>query len=831
MSFIFDPRVPEILNNFAGGEVFAADMDFWLSPCCRILADDGPGHFTIDGCGHTLNLPKSSQIRQSIPLILIGNDCTLTLKNVRIRNFASISTCLKLGPGAKLDLSKGVVRDIEDTSSEPLSPSSLAPTSKTGHAPGSIVTTKLKISVAAYGLGLHMVKSSDLSYYKSSKSNSSSSLDSERHASGKPSSEVHLIGILLDLNAKYQSEGERQDVHADIKGLRASSHYIEDLERELEIRSAQSLSTRRKLIGRKESDILLPVDANITFSNAKDAVDTKVEVSEFKVLLSPGILEMSTFLLKDALAPLLQPGADFPVRAVSNYQKVGTLRRETISSGQNISEYEVSLLYEQEYLTFWRPQCATGYLSAGDIITSGIKAPSFEVLTLAKNSGLIDYPESFRRIAALESVYIWQPIPKAGYIAAGCITTTENSPPHLHSVVCLAQQITVPAPVSNVAAFHDANMVARYQIWSLDNSMGTFAVSAPLEQFDFVGVDLRNPVGVTPAGLLSKGYGKGGSYEKNPSEFLRTIRKEYLKFQSQDTVSISRRLNAPHTVDFKRIWTDGGAFSAGKGVSIWRPIAPAGYAFLGDCFCNGFTPPKSVHVLNASRMSNTLSDQALLADPIDYQMVWHDGNPRSDLRTTIWKPVAPEGYVSLGSVVSIGRLPSRIDVKCIRIDVTLPASVPRKPLWFIRKDQNLTPPLSVWTVEDAVGSFHVNPSDHISPPRDLCHLNLDALEKMPSQDQGKTINTVVKIKSLDMHLYDTFNAPTMQLTVKNIESGVRGYSTHLIQAYVGFKPSVSAYNKIVMAWEPVLEPFDAIIKMDCNFSKKVRKLCIIYFAT
>ncbi len=46
----------------------------------------------------------------------------------------------------------------------------------------------------------------------------------------------------------------------------------------------------------------------------------------------------------------------------------------------------------------------------------------------------------------------------------------------------------------------------------------------------------------------------------------------------------------------------------------------------------------------------------------------------------------------------------------------------------------------------------------------------------------------------------------------------------LPQAYLGVRLSVWNYNALVAAWEPVLEPWDVIAKLDLNSSTTVRAL-------
>ncbi len=42
-----------------------------------------------------------------------------------------------------------------------------------------------------------------------------------------------------------------------------------------------------------------------------------------------------------------------------------------------------------------------------------------------------------------------------------------------------------------------------------------------------------------------------------------------------------------------------------------------------------------------------------------------------------------------------------------------------------------------------------------------------------------------------------------------------------MQVYIGFRGSSWSFNQVVAAWEPVMEPWDIILKMDANPSPLV----------
>ncbi|GLI59137.1 hypothetical protein VaNZ11_000962, partial [Volvox africanus] len=90
---------------------YATGKDLWLSPEVRLLADAPAGGaappatgflHVYDGGGGRLVLPPGLSPAESLPLIVVGSNRALRLRNVRIVNCASLPSCLSLGPGAQL---------------------------------------------------------------------------------------------------------------------------------------------------------------------------------------------------------------------------------------------------------------------------------------------------------------------------------------------------------------------------------------------------------------------------------------------------------------------------------------------------------------------------------------------------------------------------------------------------------------------------------------------------------------------------------------------------------------------------------------------------------
>jgi hypothetical protein len=100
----------------------------------------------------------------------------------------------------------------------------------------------------------------------------------------------------------------------------------------------------------------------------------------------------------------------------------------------------------------------------------------------------------------------------------------------------------------------------------------------------------------------------------------------------------------------------GGGFNAPPRATIWEPVsALPDYVALGHVVEPGPDPPGSPVAVYFHNPNNPAAAAAapLLARPLRYELVWRrtsdKGNP-----LTLWNPVAPAGYVAVGSVAVSG---------------------------------------------------------------------------------------------------------------------------------------------------------------------------------
>jgi len=188
------------------------------------------------------------------------------------------------------------------------------------------------------------------------------------------------------------------------------------------------------------------------------------------------------------------------------------------------------------------------------------------------------------------------------------------------------------------------------------------------------------------------------------------------------------------TTEFHRIWESKGLRSSPAG--FWRPTpapdALPGYFPLGDIAINSYNNINgeiiaAVVCENDAPGIDTSGGKAL-SRPDDFELVWKHSSSSTSSRTSIWRPIAPTGYVALGLVCSNDHIkPSHNAVRCVREDLVIAARIGNS-IWN-DKGSGATQNFSAWSIEPptaeageiyfAPGTFvgvqsHTKPSTHIA---------------------------------------------------------------------------------------------------------------------
>jgi len=724
---------------------------------------------------------------------------------------------------------------------------------------------------------------------------------------------IRLLTATMDIAATYEISGLVQKGHVEVQGLRAETRIIANADKILQDVAARDLVKHKKVRGRKEAVVLQPCRLVFNFdlrselppgAETPQVVRTNVDLkaSDLRLTISPVIAELAISLGAGALEPLMQPSPSAPLRAAQQFERVWSI--DPNSTWQLDSELAVSLAVTGAGggVTIWRPKTTTGYGITGHVITAGDANPSFEVMTVAVNSGLVAYPASFKKVWSGGGATVWRPVPPEGYVSVGDVVRVgENSaPPDLSEVLCLHHSTLVEVPVGECLPLPAVSVsapaaVARatgslppVDFWCVDNTMGTFIATTASGSESSRGVesvqgrDLRSPSGLTPAALVAQGAAIGAAElapasamvtsdatsdvkaisqraEAHPTKHSQEKKEKQTKisklkltssprelfdaFQAsrrQKRTEEVRRTLTPAVVDFRRVWSDQGEYSEGEGVTFWRPVAPPGYAALGDCVVRGFHPPPSCLVIREDYSGDAGKGGGLplIKSPRDYELVWYEGTQKEESCLSFWKPIPHEGYVAMGYIASVGTMPPRKGIKCVRKDAAVRGSVPRTPIWAVRASEKSIPPFSLWSVDETLGTFVVDPTDFYNTSNLLEKWKLKVTDEATSsiseeeaaaaavaaQQAGHGVDVIVNTGCISMLLMDALQVPVVEIESASLEAGVHGPSRQVVQAYLGLRPGISAFNGSLKHWEPVVEPVDIICKCDANLGRKVSRL-------
>eukprot|EP00897_Mesotaenium_endlicherianum_P008373 jgi/Mesen1/7564/ME000392S06833 len=183
---------------------------------------------------------------------------------------------------------------------------------------------------------------------------------------------------------------------------------------------------------------------------------------------------------------------------------------------------------------------------------------------------------------------------------------------------------------------------------------------------------------------------------------------------------------------------------AGAGASSKEPLARAGkltktfelvWSDKGAVWSNSFpvsiwrpVPPEGhVSVGDLVRSGYEPPEKAMVyrddndgkfVPPVGFDLIWRDTDSGAKTPVTIWMPRAPPGFVALGCVaVSDYYEPDRLVVRCVHKDCVAPADISKQPTWRDRKGAALWK-CSMWQVLNDARTFLAR-RDHDQPPTTL----------------------------------------------------------------------------------------------------------------
>lgn len=122
---------------------------------------------------------------------------------------------------------------------------------------------------------------------------------------------------------------------------------------------------------------------------------------------------------------------------------------------------------------------------------------------------------------------------------------------------------------------------------------------------------------------------------------------------------------------FVKVWSTSEGALGNKGVTFYKPVnLPQGFSSLG-CLSQSNEESSEKWILVARE--NKCASMPALASPLGYTLVWSYTKAQGNVSGPgyFWKPTPPDGYASLGYVVTTSSdEPGAEDVMCVRSDLT-----------------------------------------------------------------------------------------------------------------------------------------------------------------
>lgn len=555
--------------------------------------------------------------------------------------------------------------------------------------------------------------------------------------------------------------------------------------------------------------ILEPMDVSGGYTSVKDKTSISMVSSDICIHLS---LSVSLLLLKlqNQAFDALQFGKVNPLVSCTNFKRIW------VSPKGDFPGYN---------LTFWRPQAPSNYAILGDCVTSRPVPPTQVVVAVSNAYGRVRKPLGFKLVGLFSNFQelgistdcsIWLPIPPQGYTAVGCVAHVGNQPPSNHVIHCLRSDLVSSTSYSDCIFYvpPQQRAVSGFSIWHVDNVLGSFYAHSSVdlppkdESVDLHQILLRNPnwhLSVTKNPPVS--YDQQSANSGNASsgwDILRTLSRT------------SYFMSTPH---FERIWWDKGS-DFRRPISIWRTIPCPGFATLGDCITEGFEPPALGLVFKCD-------NSMISAMPNQFTKVAHAvGKGLED--AFFWYPIPPPGYASLGCVVTRkDEAPSKELFCCPRIDLINQANVFEEPI--SRSSSSKGPNCwSIWKVENQAHTFLAR-SDLKKPSSRLAYTISDCVKPKTREN----ISAEMKLGCFSLTILDSFLGtitPVIDTTITNMNLATHG-GLEAMNAVLICSMAASTFNRQLESWEPLVEPFDGIFKLETyntsehsqsNVGKRVR---------
>jgi len=336
--------------------------------------------------------------------------------------------------------------------------------------------------------------------------------------------------------------------------------------------------------------------------------------------------------------------------------------------------------------TIWRPVVPAGYAMLADVVKSEGGAPEVEACLIRDVPALCAIPLKVEHVEGSTCPCFWRPIAPKGFVSLGLIASASQADePSLDVVRCIREQLVTN---SGRASTHvNFRLYGEYQapkisLWQTNNMANGFICSSIGDKERPLVHDIRQPPG-----------------------FQRKMKR---KLERKD-VRMPQKAVCSTAVNFKEI---GFAQSGEDKIGFWEVVTPAGFVSTGDCLSTGDLPPLHACIFG--------EDKSIFQPPASFERIAPPRTYGASQKCTFWRPVAPDGYASVGYVVTIDDEDpmTRGSIACVREDLVAYIDkgtwTSENALWVDDKTSAFA--THFWITNSSTKNFVMNSMAHGSSP-------------------------------------------------------------------------------------------------------------------
>ncbi|BBN04917.1 vacuolar protein sorting-associated protein 13A/C [Marchantia polymorpha subsp. ruderalis] len=754
-----------------------SDREISLSPKRPLVADkDGLDKYIYDGRGGTIRLldRKGADLRDFSRevIMFVGDGKRLKFKNVIIQNGDYLDSCISLGSNSSYSASEDDGVFLEGQPEKPAEASSYKESGVDAQDEHPSMDRADAKPIVEIIFNLQAI-APELTFYDSMKRPADSVLVPER-----------LLRARMNVFSRFILKGEDMELNAQVNGLT--------------IEASSGIH------------VLEPVDMGVKYTKVTGKQHIHVDMSEVVTNFSFSILQLILRLQTDVMSFLRITSEQTTVQC-SEFDKIWADDDE--KSGANC-------------ITFWRPRAPPGFAILGDCLTPRDESPSKGVTALNMSFARVKRPVDFvlvwssyeAQLVNTSRLYdaddddkpsdcsVWLPVAPKGYVVLGCVATPGRDPPPLNTCFCVLAALVTPCQMRDCIIISrdndEASDAKKWAFWRVDNSTGSFYLDGQSEHAKpFRAQELRQ---------IISNYESFPVQETKPSRSIQpTSNQQSPLHHSSARQSLTPSLSSGRIYEsiarFELIWWNKGSGSK-KGISIWRPVIPAGCVILGDIAVDGYLPPD----VGLALRDNEESGQ--LCKPLRFYRRGQVPRKRNMGTVSFWFPVAPVNYVAMGCIASTtsNSPPEAINfVRCVRKDLVIGANFSSSSLWDSTCMKSGNDELRIWPVENEAHTFFVIRKIK-APPKEL------ALRLADYQESSAPDNIVsdVEVKRISATFFDDYGglmAPLVDVCLSGITGSLHGRMESM-SCTANFNLTATSFNGKYSAWEPLVEPWDGRVR-------------------